>query len=143
MLKPAEQLNGLTIGSGWIVGPIVPRNAGDTGGFFSVGYNCVHEDKRRGFVKALDFSTALASADPISALQIMTAEYDFEREVLKVCESLSRIVVALEFGTHNLGDPGRAEPGDPGRRADAELHRPGVLKRHGLRHIKIALRSRR
>lgn len=109
MVKPAEQLNGLTIGSGWIVGPVVPRNAGDTGGFFSVGYNCVHKDRRQGFLKALDFSTALASPDPISALQAMTAEYEFEREILQICESLSRIVVALEFGTHNLGDPARAE----------------------------------
>ena len=109
MARPAEQLDGLTIGSGWTVGSIVPRKAGDTGGCFSVGYSCVHKDKRQGFLKALDFSTALASADPISALRIMTAEYDFEREVLQICESLSRIVVALEFGTHNLGDPARAE----------------------------------
>lgn len=109
MVRPAEQLQGLTIGSGWSVGSIVPRQAGDTGGCFSVGYSCTHPDNRQGFLKALDFSTALASPDPISALQIMTAEYDFEREVLQLCQSLSRIVVALEFGTHNLGDPARAE----------------------------------
>ena len=109
MVKPAERLSGLTIGTGWLVDNLVPRGAGETGGCFSIGYTCTHGDGRKGFLKALDFSRALSSSDPIAALQVMTAEYDFEREVLRICEPMSRIVVALEFGTQVVGDPAKAE----------------------------------
>lgn len=100
MSKPIENLEGMVTGDGWTVGALVQRQAYQTGGCFSVGYMATHEDGRVGFLKALDFSRALAAADVIRALEDMTRTYNFERDVLSLCRgaNLDRVVVAISDG---------------------------------------------
>ena len=74
-----------------------------SGGLFSTGYIVRHEDGRRGFLKALDYTRALESPDPATALHQLTAAFNFEREVLEACNSrnCSKIVSAIASGRIN------------------------------------------
>jgi eukaryotic-like serine/threonine-protein kinase len=71
-----------------------------TGGNFSCGYRVVHENGTHGFLKALDFSRALSSPDPALALQGLTQAFNFERNLLNLCNSrrMDRIVRAITDG---------------------------------------------
>ncbi|HEY5173945.1 MAG TPA: protein kinase [Terriglobales bacterium] len=99
MASPAFLLEGLTVGD-WIVGSAIPRRPGATGGNFSCCYPVTHKNGTKGFLKALDFSTALAALDPVNALKLLTEAYDFERTVLRDCKArrMDRVVVAVEDG---------------------------------------------
>lgn len=98
---PARCLNGKTLDGGWIVGELIDRPLGSTGGHFSASYLIRSGDGRRAFLKAMDYTGALRSPDPAIALQAMTSAYNFERDVLRKCRnrSLSRIVRVLDAGT--------------------------------------------
>jgi len=99
--KPAERLLGLTLPEGWKVVERVERDLSkETGGRFSVGY-IVERNETRAFLKALDLSAALAAKDKMAEhVFALTAEYLFERDILKVFgeERLSRIVKILASG---------------------------------------------
>ena len=100
LMKPADCLAGLTLDGAWtVVQQIVPPSYA-TGGHFSVGYLAEHVSGRRGYLKALDFSGALQTPDPVQALQSMTAAYIFERNLLTKCKNrkLDRIVASLADG---------------------------------------------
>jgi eukaryotic-like serine/threonine-protein kinase len=99
MSSPAFLLQGLQIGE-WVVGPPAPRVAGATGGNFSCCYPVTRGDGTKGFLKALDFSRALAAPDPVTALRTLTEAYDFERTVLRDCKvrRMDRVVSAIEDG---------------------------------------------
>ena len=83
-MTPAQQLEGLTLANGWVVGPLIPKPAGHTGGHFSCAYSVTHPDGRTAFLKAMDYTSALASADPAAALNALTSAFLFERDVLQV-----------------------------------------------------------
>ena len=107
---PARRLTGKTLDSGWIVGELIDRPPGSTGGHFSASYIAHSGDGRKAFLKAMDYTDALKSSNPAKVLQAMTSAYIFERDVLNKCRhrSLSRIVHILDAGTL------RSEPsGDP------------------------------
>ncbi len=74
--------------------------SGSDGRTLFVGYIAEADDGRTAFVKALDYSGALASPDPARALEGMTAAYNFERDVLRSCrdKGMSRIVKLLGDG---------------------------------------------
>lgn len=97
---PLAQLTGMKTADGWTIGEVVQQASYQTGGNFSVGFVVKHDDGRDGFLKALDFSRAAAQRDTVRALQLATACYNFERDVLDLCRGarLSRIVVALSNG---------------------------------------------
>jgi serine/threonine protein kinase len=106
MTTPAKQLLGKNLDGGWRVIDLVPRRIGGTGGNFSEGYIVADSEGRRGFLKALDYSRALKSADPARVLQALTEAYNFERDVLRKCRDsrMDRVVVALADGSVDVSD---------------------------------------
>lgn len=98
---PAQELVGKTLDKGWRVVERLERTARATGGHFSVSYIVEDANKKRAFLKALDFSGALLDLDPAAELQRLTASYNFERNLLEKCKSsrLSRIAGVLDSGT--------------------------------------------
>ena len=106
---PAEQLVGRELPKGWIVEESIERPESATGGHFSSSYIVRSDSGIRAFLKAMDYKKALESRDPAKALEMMTAAYNFERDVLEKCKdhNLSRIVSVLDSGTlpPQEGDP--------------------------------------
>lgn len=100
--KPAESLEGLILENGWeVIERITPkRNA--TGGKFSVGYIVRNPqlNNKEGFLKAIDFSTALHSTDTMKALNEMSSDYLLERDILANCKqsSIRRIAIPIDSG---------------------------------------------
>src|SRR5215472_8235254 len=94
-INPAKNLpNGLRLTSGWrIVGP-VPKSVTATGGFFSEGYLVENGDRKKAYLKAIDYSDAAAAPDPALAIKSITDAYVFERDLLARCRTkkLNRIV---------------------------------------------------
>jgi eukaryotic-like serine/threonine-protein kinase len=98
----AQSLKGLTLEGGWIVVDEIKRAPGSTGGHFSVGYIVKRKsDGLRGYLKALDYSEALATPNPAVKLQEMTTAFNFERDVLYSCKDhrMSRVITPLDDGT--------------------------------------------
>ena len=91
---PAESLEGIQLENGWVVGPLIPKTAVQTGGVFSCAYSVRKPDGQTAFLKAMDYTSAMESADPASALNNLTSAFLFEREVLQECaeRKMSRIV---------------------------------------------------
>src|SRR5438045_2475021 len=104
---PAALMTGLTLPEGWTVVSAIPRAPGATGGNFSVGYLVRNAAGEEAFMKALDYSRALQSADPARVLQAMTEAYNFERDVLKKCrdKKMSRVVTAIADGSIQVPTP--------------------------------------
>ena len=97
---PSECLLGLTLSDGWRVIEQVHKSLHSTGGHFSCGYR-VEQNGEVAYLKALDFSSALASPDVPRELQALTEAYNFERDLLYKCRerSLSRVVVPISDGS--------------------------------------------
>lgn len=104
MPTPAELLAGMTLEGGWRVLELIPKSENATGGNFSAGYIVESSDGNRAFLKALDYSRALLSLDPATALQVLTEAFNFERNVLAKCkdEKLGHVVTAITDGTVRL-----------------------------------------
>ena len=106
---PAEQLIGRELTNGWMVQELVDRPKNATGGNFSTSYIVRSVNGERAFLKAMDYRRALQAPDPAKTLQVMTAAYNFERDLLEKCmvNRLSRIVRVLDGGTlaAQAGDP--------------------------------------
>lgn len=98
---PAQQLVGKELPNGWKVEELIDRPRDATGGYFSTSYIVRSGDGERAFLKAMDYRKALKSQDPARELQVMTAAYNFERDLLEKCKTrrLSRIVRILDSGT--------------------------------------------
>jgi eukaryotic-like serine/threonine-protein kinase len=101
-MTPAEQLGGETLAGGWIVGQRVSPKPTGTGGHFSIGYLVSHSDGRKGFLKAMDYTAAFASANTADELKRLTEAYTFEREIHLKCNDhrITRVVHALHYGSH-------------------------------------------
>lgn len=104
--SPAERLEGMTLQDGWTIHGRIERAAGQTGAHFSTGYIAKHEDGRIAFVKALDFSKAFQDDDPSRALESLTSAFNFERDVLDVCngQKMRNIVKAIGSGIVKVDD---------------------------------------
>ncbi len=96
----AQNLEGQTLASGWVVGPRNERQPGATGGVFSVSYP-VTRNGERGFMKVIDLVSGLGNID---RMQNLINEYVAERDLLLMCaeQRLSRIVVAVDHGQFEL-----------------------------------------
>lgn len=93
-------LLGLKLQNGWEVVQHLAPAAGATGSNFSTGYVVRRANGTKGFLKALDYVTRLArSDDQARDLQAMTEAFNFERDVLNSCRSMSRVVTAIEEGS--------------------------------------------
>jgi eukaryotic-like serine/threonine-protein kinase len=112
MACPASKLCGLALSGGWTAEKDL-TGMSDTGGNFSYGYQVGHSDGRKAFLKALDYSRALRSPDPPSALQALTAAYLFERNILQTCKTrrMDRVIQSIESGfvTVDHTDLGRVD----------------------------------
>ena len=99
MSCPASKLRGLALSGGWTADKEL-TGLSDTGGNFSYTYQVTHEDGRKAFLKALDYSRALRAPDPPAALQALTAAYLFERNLLQTCKSrrMDRVVQSVDSG---------------------------------------------
>jgi serine/threonine protein kinase len=97
---PAKLLEGLALDHGWAVGKLIPKTTAQTGGVFSCSYTVTKSDGQRAFLKAMDYTSALNSFDPATALNVLTSAFLFEREVLQECadRKMSRIVRAIDGG---------------------------------------------
>ena len=95
----AESLEGYVLSDGWRVGPKLALHPNATGGCFSVGYEVTSETGERGFLKALDYAKGLGAMDPALELQIMTAGFQYEKEIPERCSRMNRVVSILSSGT--------------------------------------------
>src|SRR5438094_8869126 len=105
-MRPAEQLTGQKLPGGWMVENIVAKRPTATGGHFSTGYFVNNEDGRRGFLKAMDYTEALAAPNTAEMLKWMTEAYLFEKRICEACRDihLRRVVHAIDGGSV-LPDP--------------------------------------
>lgn len=103
-MTPAEQLSGQTLDGGWIVGERITQAPGATGGHFSIGYHVTAADGSGAFLKAIDFSSAMNKSDPARALQELTEQFNFERDLLDHCRNkgMDRVVRAVDSGLVRL-----------------------------------------
>ncbi len=152
MPNPAEGLDGERLPGGWTVMNRIPDRPGATGGNFSIAYMARHDDGRVGFCKVLNYQVALTSSDPASALQDLTAAYQFERDLLRQCgqERLSRVV--LSVGDGQFQRPGYAfgtvsylifevADGDIRKAVDSNPHVTTAMKLRWLHHAATGLRQ--
>lgn len=100
MDAPARRMVGLKLDGGWTVVREIVRTPDQTGGTFSVSYEVKKDDGQRAFLKALDYSRALTTPNPPSALNALTEAFIFEREVLQLCTNrhMDRVIKAIAFG---------------------------------------------
>jgi serine/threonine protein kinase len=125
----ARRLLGLTLEGGWKVVATVQLGPEATGANFSAGYIVQRDDGARGFLKALDFSSASRpGVDTIAELQRLTTEYLFERDLVAQCtnKKLTRVVRGLGHGKVQVG---------PGLEGEVnylifELAERGDIRRH-------------
>jgi serine/threonine protein kinase len=97
---PAEKMVGVTLPNGWVVVERLIKQPHSSGGNFSRCY-IVEKDKRRAFLKALDFSVAAGLPNELDVIQRMLDAYQFERNLLAQCAErrMDRVVVAVEDGS--------------------------------------------
>ncbi len=92
----AESLEGHTLSGGWVITGKLDKKEKESHPFFSQGYLVEHQiDKRKGFLKALDYEKVLrGKADPAFILNAMTAAYLFEKRILEGCRAgrMKRVV---------------------------------------------------
>jgi len=105
-VKAAESLVGLDLDGGWHVDELVKPAPKGTGGYSSISYLVSNKERKKGFLKALDFSAALQEEDPARLLYELTSAYEHERNLLHQCKdkSLRRVVVPLADGTARVSD---------------------------------------
>jgi hypothetical protein len=82
---PAKSLEGLELPNGWVIGPLIEKAGTQTGGVFSCAYPVRKADGQSAFLKAMDYTRALRSADPAAELNTLTSAFLFEREILQEC----------------------------------------------------------
>ena len=101
MTRYAELLEGRALADGWVVGKLIARSPTQTGGRYSASYSVANVDGRKGFLKAIDLSSAFGAPDPTAALQPLIEAYNFERNLLFECEArrMDRVVLPLAHGT--------------------------------------------
>jgi eukaryotic-like serine/threonine-protein kinase len=100
ILTPAQQLLGCALVGDWTVIEQLERPHSATGGYFSHGYIVQHKGGRRAYLKALDFTRALADDDPAQALEHMTTAFNYERAICERCKTrhLDRVVQIITHG---------------------------------------------
>lgn len=96
----AEALSGIALDGGWVVGQRHQRRPDATGGMFSICYQVENRDGRRGFLKALDYSSTFEAQDQTSQLQSLLAAFNFERSIVARCadRNMSHVIRGLAAG---------------------------------------------
>jgi eukaryotic-like serine/threonine-protein kinase len=101
----AEHLVGRELDGGWQVVKKIQPGPAATGGFFSVQYIVEDSSGRRAFCKVLDFGKILRATgiDPARVVQAMTEAFNFERDIVKKCARLSRVITGISDGVIMVG----------------------------------------
>jgi len=86
---------------GWHVTKKIPQTS-STGGNFSICYEAQHDDGRKGFLKALDYSRAFQGPNATEALQVMLSAYNFEKDLLQECLNKKMRYVVKIIGAGSL-----------------------------------------
>jgi len=109
-MTAADNLQGLELANGWKVVSRLPNHPRGTGGTFSSRY-IVEKDGKQGFLKAFDFWQAFQSANPAAAIQILTAAYNHEKDILAHCgnKRMSNVVLAVDHGNVQVPNMGQME----------------------------------
>lgn len=104
-MKAAESLVGMDLDGGWHVDELIKRPKG-TGGYSSISYLVSNKDGEKAFLKALDFSPALADEDLVHKLNELTSAYEHECNLLHQCKDkrLRRVLVPLADGIVKVSD---------------------------------------
>jgi serine/threonine protein kinase len=97
--QPAKYLLGMTL-NGWYVKESITKKDLDEVRNFSESY-LVEKEGETAILKALDLSIALLDPEPTKALIQLSKSYDFEKELLELCQSkrLDRIINIIAKGT--------------------------------------------
>ncbi len=102
----AENLEGLTLDSGWEVVEKIEKAPGATGGFFSVCYK-VKKDNQICFLKAFNFASFLAMSKSmgvnkqiVDIMNEMSSAYIYERDLSQICRDnhISKVVFVKDAG---------------------------------------------
>lgn len=131
-----DNLLGLQLKDGWQVVEQVKKLPGETGGFFSTGYFVLSPTGQKCFLKAIDFSQARHQSDPARFLQKLTEEFNFERDILAIGKSLSRVVTAITDGTVAVIHNGKSEPV---QYIILELADEGSLRKMAIRSTRLPM----
>lgn len=94
---PSNEMQGLTLSTGWTVLEKISKPHGSTGGAFSVPY-IVEKQQKQAFMKVIDFTEAIKSPDFMKVVQKLSSSYNFEKEVLDQCNfhRLDKVVKLVE-----------------------------------------------
>ncbi|HTF00715.1 MAG TPA: hypothetical protein VK621_19040, partial [Bradyrhizobium sp.] len=94
-----DPLIGSILCDGWVIATRVNRHAKQSGGAFSYGY-IAKKDDEEAYVKAFDFEAVFKAYDPMKELEKTVKTFNFERDLLGVCEksNMKRIVRAIGNG---------------------------------------------
>jgi eukaryotic-like serine/threonine-protein kinase len=110
----AENLEGLTLDTGWVVGKRVEKPPGSTGGFFSVCYWATKGDERC-FLKAFNFAQFFHLANAhghttpvIDVIAQMAEAYRYERDLSALCKEKRVRKVSFVRGAGEQIVPGYA-----------------------------------
>jgi eukaryotic-like serine/threonine-protein kinase len=105
--RPAEMLAGLELSGRWKVVERIPSLPGGTGSSFSTPY-IAERDGHRAFLKAIDFTQALAADDPARALEELTRIFNFERDLVQACTSrgMRNIIRSQDEGSVSVPNGG-------------------------------------
>ena len=106
----SERLERVDLDGGWTIDDKIVPAEGQTGSNFSIGYSARRSDGVPGFVKVLDISRAALAPDPARTLEAITVAFNFERDLVKRCRHMSRVVSALSEGT--VRDSSDVGPGE-------------------------------
>jgi serine/threonine protein kinase len=90
----------MTLDRGWVVDSMILKTGSQTGGHFSCSYRVQNAQGKSAFLKAMDYTRALAAPDPAAMLNAMTSAFLFERQLLQECSDrkMTRVVKAIDEG---------------------------------------------
>jgi eukaryotic-like serine/threonine-protein kinase len=99
--RAVDDLEGVTLEGDWAVTKMVKKRPWQSGGCFSAGYLVKHPDRGPAFLKVFDFSEHLRFAEPTKVLETMVKAFNFEKEILELCNgsNLDRVVKAISYGS--------------------------------------------
>lgn len=102
-LCPSLHMQNKLLESGWKVIKKFESDPSSTGGTFSVPY-LVEKDSQKAFMKVINFSSALEKSDFMKEVQTMSTAYNFEKDVLNICNfnNLDKIVKLIYAGQEQI-----------------------------------------
>ena len=104
----AENLEGITLDSGWNVVKKIPKGDNSTGSFFSVCYT-VEKNGEICFLKAFNFAkffTISSTQRVVDVIAEMTTAFKYERELSQLCQNnhVTKVAFVKDSGEQNFNN---------------------------------------